>query len=238
MARLTLEGMADELKKCCGENLVSVVLYGSAAAGDHAGKRSDYNLLVVCRSLAVEDLDALSKVSARWAGQGNPPPLLFTLARLKSSADVFPIEFSDIQESRRVLFGPDPMADLKFSMENLRLELEHELKGKLIRLRERYLLTEGRPKAVLDLMVGSLSTFLVLFRNALRLYGEKPPARKLDALARLAGRVPCDVEVFKTISSLKEGAKIKDMEPADLFRRYLKTVEEVVDRIDQHLRGA
>lgn len=235
MGENSLEKMVNDLKNCCGENLLSVVLYGSAAAGDHTGKNSDYNLLVVAKSLDMNYLREISKVSVRWVRQGNPPPLLFTMDRLKTSTDVFPVEFEDIRENHRLLYGTDPMENLSISRQNLRLELEHELKGKLIQLRERFLLTEGKPKLVSELMIHSLSTFLILFKSALRLYDEKPPLKKMEALTELQKHIPCDVEVFQIVERLKRGEKLKELDSLELFKRYLQTVENVVDGIDRFI---
>lgn len=233
--QLTLEKMVEELKKNCGENLLSVILYGSAAAGDYAGKKSDYNLMVVAHALNVSHLLQISKSSYPWIKQGNPPPLLFTLERLKKSSDVFPVEIADIKENHKILFGEDILSNIDISYENLRLELEHELKGKLIQLRERFLITEGKPKLVEDLMVQTLSTFLVLFKSALRLYNKRPPAKKMDALSELNKQIVCDMELFGILDRIKQGEKLKEWDRIILFERYLKAVENVVDAVDNHL---
>lgn len=234
---MTPEKLVEALKKDLGDGLKSVILYGSAATGDHAGRRSDYNVLVVVERLGVPELKAMSRTAATWAGQGNPPPLLFTVERLAKSSDVFPIELTDMKEAHKVLHGEDVLADLKVSEENLRLELEHELKGKLIQLRERYLLTGGRAKRVAELMVRSLSTFLVLFRASLRLFEDNVPPKKLEALAALRKHVSFDEDVFRTIHRMKEGsARPPDPDVEPLFERYLQAVEAVVDAVDSHIR--
>lgn len=234
------EDLVDKLKKALPSELKSVILYGSAAAGDHVEKRSDYNILVVAEKLGVNELKALSKPSMTWIKAGNPAPLLFTLDRLKKSADVFPIEIMDIKQTHRVLYGEDIVAEIDISQENLRLELEHELKGKLIQLRERYLTTGGKPKLVAELMINSLSTFLVLFRGSLRLYRDEIPAKKIDVLDALSEYISFDSDIFTKIDDLRTG-KIKtgDIQPDELFERYLDTVEEVVDAVDSyiHKRG-
>jgi len=235
MAKYTVEEMTEKLKSSLGSNLQTVILYGSAAAGDHTGKNSDYNLLVLTNSLDVTDLENVSHSSNKWVKQGNPPPLFFTAERFASSSDVFPIEIADIKDNHKILYGEDPFSDLKISQENLRLELEHELKGKLIQLRERFLETESKPKLVTDLMVNTLSTFLVLFKNALRLYKESPPIKKMEALAELNKHIPFDLEVFSIIEKVKKGEKFKDLEPLDIFKRYLSSVEKVVDGIDTYI---
>jgi len=231
------EKLTQELEKSCGAGLKSVILYGSAAAGDHSGKKSDYNVLVVVDDLDVDTLNALSKTASAWAKAGNPAPLLFTEARLAKATDVFPIELLDITECHKVLFGNDAVEGLEISTANLRLQIEHELRGALIRLRQSYLLTQNKEKAVADLMVGSLSTFLVLFRAALRLFDEQVPQKKFQALEKLAKHLSFDVSVFQTLEKLKDGStKTKDVDVPELFSNYLKTVERVIDAVDAHIQ--
>lgn len=228
--------LVEKLKKALPSELRSVILYGSAAAGDHIEKRSDYNILVVTGKLGVVDLKALSKPSIAWIRAGNPAPLLFTLEWLKKSADVFPIEILDIKQSHKVLYGEDIVDEIEISRENLRLELEHELKGKLIQLRERYLATGGKPKLVAELMINSLSTFLVLFRGALRLYQDEVPVKKIDVLEALVKYISFDTEIFAAIEELRTGRKkASNVQPDELFERYLKTVEEIVDAVDCYI---
>ena len=227
------EKLTQELEKACGTGLTSVILYGSAAAGDHTGKQSDYNVLVVVDHLGIDRLNALSKTATAWSKAGNPAPLLFTEERLAQATDVFPIELLDITECHKVLFGSDAVQGLEISTENLRLQTEHELRGALIRLRQSYLLTQGKPKAVADLMVGSLSTFLVLFRAALRLLEKEVPQKKFHALEKLAGHLDFDVSVFQTVQALKDGTKKTNaVDVPELFSNYLKTIECVIDTVD------
>ena len=231
---MRLEKYCDSVKKIYGENLSSIVLYGSAAADDWDKKFSDFNLLIVLKKLGLPELKLISGVTNIWIKSGNPPPLLFTMNRLMKSSDVFPLEMHDIRDSHKILFGSDPITDILMSTANLRLELEHELKGKLIQLRENYLLAAGNPKAVLELMVKSLSTFLVLFRGALRLLDSEIPACKIDALKMLADRLKFDIQIFETLDQVKRGKlKAKEVQPFTLFREYLKTIETVVDMVDE-----
>ncbi len=230
------EKLAQELEKACGTRLKSVILYGSAAAGDHSGKQSDYNVLVVVEELGIDTLNALSKTATVWSKAGNPAPLLFTEERLAQATDVFPIELLDITECHKVLLGDDVVQGLDICKGNLRLQIEHELRGALIRLRQSYLLTQGKEKAVADLMIQSLSTFLVLFRAALRLIEEPVPQKKFQALEKLAGHLDFDVSVFQTVQALKDGTKKSNaVDVPELFSNYLKTIECVIDTVDATL---
>lgn len=230
----TPEEFTEELKKIYVDNLKSVILYGSAASGEYLKKISDFNLLVILERASLSELKKISPLVKKWIKLGNPPPLMFTLERFRSSSDVFPIEFLDIRDCRKILYGFDPFPDLTIETQNLRLELEHELKGKLIQIRERYLTTEGKPKQVKELLIKSFSTFLVLFRNVLRLYGEEPPLKKLVALEKLAAKIPFDLEVFQKIEELRKGNKsIPDIEIETIMERYLKAIETITDTVDK-----
>jgi len=229
------EQLVEKLKEALGDALRSVVLYGSAAAGDHVRKHSDYNVLVVADRLGQEELKAIAKGTGAWTRAGNPPPLLFTMDRLEKSADTFPIELLDIKQTHKILHGEDVVSGIDVSTENLRLELEHELKGKLIGLREGYLATGGKPQRVAELMCRSLSTFLVLFRGALRLHEEDVPARKLDVLDALGKHIDFDSGVFREIDRLRQGeVRARDIDADALFARYLGVVEGVVDAVDRY----
>ncbi len=231
--RWTTEKMVEELKGLLGDQLVSVVLYGSAAGGDHAGSKSDINLMVVAQGLGLPQLRLLSKAVIPWVKQGNPTPLLMADGHLNDLTDVFPIEILDMQHNHRVLHGPDPLEGLSPAHEHLRVELEHELRGKLMRLKSRYTLTEARPGFVESLMVESLSTFLVLFKNALWLYGEKPPLAKLEALHRLKKHIAFDIEPFETVDRLKRGERIGGLDVLGTFEKYLGSIETIVDNVNQ-----
>ena len=233
---MNLEQLTQELQTACGPNLKSVVLYGSAAAGDHTGKRSDYNVLVVAGELGTGELKAFSKTAKAWAKAGNPAPLLFTMERLEKSTDVFPIELLDIKECHKILYGDDVVSHLDISTANLRLQIEHELRGNLIQLRQQYLLA-GSAKDVCGLMVRSLSSFLVLFRAGLRLFTDDIPQKKFQALEQLNATIPVPLEVFRKVQQLKDGTlKPKAVDADALFEDYTKTVESVTDAVDAHIQ--
>lgn len=235
---MTPEQLTDQLKQACGDTLKAVILYGSAAAGDHAGTRSDYNVLVVTNSLEPSTLDAMAPIAIRWARAGNPTPLLFTEEGLKQSADVFPIELLDMKACHRVLLGEPVLERVEVSAENLRLEIEHELRGKLILLRQQYLLTRGKPGAVLDLMIESVGAFLVLFRATLRLFQEEVPVAKRQALEALGRHLSLDTEAFMTIDDLKRGVLDKKaIDAAIWFKRYLNAVEAGLRAVDAILHS-
>jgi hypothetical protein len=172
--RTQAEGFTRRLEAAFGDELVAVLLYGSAARGDYREGVSDLNLLVVLRSTEAATLRRGSALAREWAQAGNPPPLVLGETEWRKSADVFPIEYTDIRDAHLVLHGTDPFAGLRIEWSDLRLQCEHELKSKQIRLREHFLLAEAGEELG-KLLVQSFPTFLTLFRAGLRLAGREVP---------------------------------------------------------------
>ena len=134
-----LNRLIDDLRAGHGENLVSILLYGSVAAGDHIELRSNHNLLIALKRITLADL-GLSRTTMRdWLSLGQPMPVYFTVEELKRAADVFPIEFLQMEQARKVLYGSDPFEFVEISRANLRHQTEYELRTKLIQLRRLYI---------------------------------------------------------------------------------------------------
>lgn len=229
---MTSEELAVQLASVCGANLRSVILFGSAAAGDHPGGQSDRDVLIVLDRINQKDLQAIAPIVRKWHKQRNPAPLIFDAEDLQRSADVFPIEMADLKDSRRVLYGEDVVQPMTVQKEHLRRSLEHELKGKLLQLRRQYLLVAGQSRATRQLLIQSLSTFLVLMRATLRLYQDRVPAKKLEALEELGRHIPANIEAFKAVASLKAGARLSAAACARLLDDYLQAIESVVKAVD------
>jgi len=233
---MTPEELVQEISQAMPGKLRAAVLYGSAAAADFVPGTSNYNILLVVDRLGTAKLNALSKPASRWARTGNRPPLLFTPGQLAASADVFPIELLDMRQSRRILFGEDPLAEVTIEQEHLRLQLERELKTQLLALREGYLLTDGRRRPVADLLCSSLPGFLVLFRAALRLFRNDIPPHKIESLKLLAEHVAFDPRPLLEIDALRHRRlKLRDVAPLSLFESYLATIERITEAVDRHL---
>lgn len=231
------EKLVEELKRAAADRLKAVILYGSAAAGDSVGKKSDFNVLVISTDMGQSTLEAFSEPARAWQRAGNPAPLLFTEERLKEATDVFPIELLDIKDCHKILYGDDLVEGLEIDTSNLRLEIEHELRGKLIQLRQRYLIVAGKRRKVVELMENSIGTFLVLFHAALRLFESEVPSKKIDALESLAKHIEFDIEVFKTVHGMKAGdVDAKDQDVEQLFGKYLSAIERVTDDVDRYIK--
>ncbi len=229
------EQLAERLATALDGNLKCVALYGSAAAGDFVPGASNFNVLVVADRLDVTALNAASPAIKEWSHLGHPTPLFFTTQQLADSTDAFPLELLDIQQSRRILWGADLLADLKIDTAHLRRQIERELSGKLLKLRARYLVAKHEHEAVNDLMLHSLSTFLVLFRAALRLYQPTVPDVKLDALHALAKHISFETRPFEQLFALKsQTGESRSNLPDVSFASYVAAIERVTVAVNEY----
>ncbi len=229
-----LNHLVEKLQKTFGDRLVSVVLYGSAAIGDHQAKFSDYNILCVLSKVTPVELGQAEPVFHWWRGRGNPSPLLMSEDEVRTSTDCFAIEFHDIKERNRVLAGRDVVGDLVLDDSFHRAQVEHELRGKLLRLRQKAAGMLSDKDLLRRLLADSLSTFCVLFRHALLLNGIEAKFAKREVIEQAKDAFSLDPEPFITLLDLREGQrKPRDVDPLPLFARYMEQIQIVVDAVDR-----
>jgi len=236
VAEKQINEFISRLRAACGENLQSVILYGSAADGEFHPEFSNVNLLCILRESSFAALTAMAAAVEWWTRQKQHAPLVLTHEELERSTDVFSIELLDMQQRHRVLFGDDIFSGLDIPMHLHRAQLEYELREKLILLRERLLLAAGNKKHLWELMLGSLSTFITLFRHGLIVLGDTPPKAKRDAIQALAARISFDPSSFLQLLDIRERkADTKQFDVTDVFSRYLAAVQQVTAAVDKML---
>src|SRR5712691_9309185 len=221
-----LNSLIQDLRATHAENLASVVLYGSAAAGDHVELRSDYNLLIALNRITPEDLRQAQAPMREWQRLGHPLPIYFTVEELSDAADVFPIEFYQMERARIVLYGRDPFEFVKLSDANLRHQTEYELRSKLIQLRRLYIPASLSIEKLCDLMSDSLASFAALFRAVLILHGAEAPVAKPECVRASARRFQLDPEPFEKIFAFRARDYLPptEKEANDIFGAYLEQI--------------
>ena len=113
------------------DELVSIILYGSAASGEFSARHSNVNIAVILRDTSLANLSRIAPLLNKY--KFRPLKVIFfTEIYIKNSADVFPIEFLDIKENHKILYGSDLLAGLKIDIKNLRFQCEQELKSKIL----------------------------------------------------------------------------------------------------------
>lgn len=226
----------DDLKNTHGKNLASVILYGSAAAGDFIPQESDYNLLVALHEITPRDLRNAHACMREWNRMGHPIPVYFTVDELNHAGDVFPIEFHFMERARKVLYGEDVLANINISDKYLRHQTEFELRSKLIKLRRDYIHASADTDALVNLMVNSLTSFCALFRAVLLLLEYEPPVTKREILDLTVKSLDIDGSSFEKIFDIRENessSRLDEVSANDLFADYLDQIENVIDAVDK-----
>jgi hypothetical protein len=171
--RATLDLVRRDLHEAYGGALRALALTGEAAGAGYRPGRSHLELAVLLDEVSP---DALRRVRPRlggWARLRVPTPLLFDPVWLEQARDAFPIEFLALREHHVLLHGErDPFADLPVAREHLRLEVEKQLRGKLLHLWEAYLETRGARRRLRALLLAAAPGFVWILRAALWLRGE------------------------------------------------------------------
>ena len=235
MARMTLDELVGQLRAAYGNTLRSVVLYGSAAAGEHYAKRSDLNVLVIVDALDGAHLAAASAAARAWAESGNPAPLTLTQQEWRGSADIFPMEYADILERHRVLYGDPPFEGIHVDRKDLRLQLEQEAMGKLIKLRQGALAAGNEGGRQLDLLAASVSPVMIVFRAFLRLHEVKPPHDNVALTEQVASRAGFDGSpIARVVRHVREETKLKPEEANSVLAGYLQALERLVAYLDNY----
>jgi hypothetical protein len=231
-----ISDFVSRMRKAAGANLESVILFGSAVAGDFHPEFSNLNLFCVIRDSSFAALQALSPAVKWWDAQKQPPPLFMTRDEIERSIDVFAIEFVDMKQHHRVVFGEDVLQGLSIPVNLHRVQVEYELREKLALLRRHLLLAAGNDSRMWELLVRSVSSFATLFRHALMVLGHDAPAGKREAVQALSKKIGFDASAFLQVLDVRERkTNSKKLDVADVFSRYLLALEQVTAAVDKML---
>jgi predicted nucleotidyltransferase len=226
--------ITEQLKAVFEVDLKSVFLYGSGASGGYVPGKSDLNFLVLVTEEGMKNLRRLHDVMGGWQKRRVATPLIMTKAFLDNALDVYPIEFLTMREHHVTVYGEDELSTLSFDRTCLRLQVEREIKGKLIHLRQGYLESEGQAKKLRDLIKVSLVAFLSLFTAILYLKGKPIPTERRQVIDSACELVGIDRRTFIKCLNIKEDTEKYDLkEMGPLFDQYLWEIEKFDHFVDQ-----
>jgi predicted nucleotidyltransferase len=229
----TLNDFVQNLQNIYKDNFISAVLYGSASSGEFIEKRSNLNLLVILKNADLGNLKKASSLINKWRFR-LINPLFFSEEYIRSSTDVFPIEFLDMKENYRVLTGRDILKDISIDTKNLRFQCEQELKVKLIALRQFYLRKSEDKPGLCVFLFKSFTSVMHILRNILRIKGKAPPYLKQDIIKSIALEFQIDVGSWEKILAAKnKQIKLGFNELKQLFINFVKDLEKIINFVDR-----
>ena len=235
-AHEVLKNLVERLHAAARDNLESIILYGSAARGDFQEAHSDLNVLCTLRSLHVTELERVSPVVKWWTTeQHQSPPLFFSAEELRQSADVFPIELLDMQRNHRVLYGADAIANINVPMNLHRVQVEHELRTLLLRLRQHLVREAGNSLELGSVLAKSFSGTLTLLRHTLIAFQEQPPDAPSEIFGRIATLTAASQRAFEEVLGLRQARSLDKQSVPAVYDGYLTALEKVITALDHHL---
>lgn len=216
-----------------GDDLISLILYGSAAGGDYIKGKSDINILVVLTQSGIDRLDACLQLVKAWRKRSVAVPLLMTKEFITSSLDAYPIEFLNMRNNSELIYGENVLESLIFKPEDLRLQIEREIKGKILWLREGYLESEGSEKRLRELIGQSITAFVAIFNALLYLKTGHSPRNKQETIKRTAETFDLDAGTYESCLAIRTGVRPPSGDVVDIFKKYLAETRKIAHIVDQ-----
>lgn len=223
-----------DCKAVFGAELLSIILYGSGAGADYLPGKSNLNFMITLTERGMESLENAMAVVKKWRKSAVALPLFLTDSYISGSLDSYPIEFLNIKSRYQLVYGEDMLAPLSFDHKHIRLQIERELRGKLLHLRGGWLTTEGKPKKIRELIGISLTSFISLFSALLYLKGIDIPEEKREIITAAGDAFGFNAFVFLNCEEVRGGVDhFSAAEINTLFKNYLLSVGRLCDHIDR-----
>jgi predicted nucleotidyltransferase len=215
-----------------GDNLVSVIMYGSAVSHEYRPGDSDINTLIVLNDFGIGELGKSLPIARKWLSKKVTVPFYMTGGYIASSLDTYPIEFIDMRSNYKVLYGEDVLARLDIKKEHVRIQCERELKGIALHLRREYVRTNGSKKVLAQLLTASVKTLLPVFKALLVLNDRPIPKLKGDIIMAVEELYNLGISVFTRLcipkATLGAGRSLDD-----IVNQFAKTIDTLVSTVNK-----
>lgn len=212
----------------------SIHIVGSAVTSDFDEKISDINSIIILKEMDLAFVRFLAPLGKKYSRKGIAAPLLLTPDYIDTSLDVFPIEFLDLKLIHKTVYGADIFKDIKVEQSYLRLQCEHEIKKRIIALRQGYISSLGDRELISRLLSKSITGRMPLFRAIIFLLGKEPPVKRIEVINMLQEMTGIEKGIFEKMLMLKAGQiKPSGDEIHTLFEHYYRATVAISKIIDE-----
>jgi predicted nucleotidyltransferase len=235
---LGLNEFLDAARQAFREELISAVLFGSAAEG-RLRSVSDVNLLLLLKRFDKGRVD-LVREPFRTAHAAIRLDVMFLVeTEIEPVMDAFAVKFSDILSRRRILFGPDPFVNLVIPPETVRRRTMQVLLNLMLRLRERYALVSLREEQLAHVVADLAGPLRACAASVLALEGRHAPSPR-EALALVLAEQDASGgnEVAKLIDTARREGGLPPGTAAPLIFSLMGVAEWLYERISSVPAGA
>jgi hypothetical protein len=223
-----------DYKGLFGDDLVAIILYGSATGPDYHPGKSDVNFMIILTEAGIERLDRAFDTVKKWRKRKVATPLFLTENYLETSRDVFPIEYLNFKRHHILVYGKGMLDDLPLRRQFIRLQCEREIKGKLLLLRHAFLETGGERRAMKSIISQSLGAFAAISEALLYLKETEAPGGRRSKIRAMAEAFKLDPTIFEKLLDVREEKKKPGGdEMKRLFRTYLGEIRKLAKLVDE-----
>ncbi len=221
-----MEAFVERLKDEFKERLISVGLHNIGVTSFIQKN----GIFIVLDRNEPDDLMLIKKIYTRFRKKYSTP-LIGSEQFFRDAADVFCMEILELKENAEILYGKNIFSELEVKPENLRKQIEYELRSKLVVLKGAFVDLPLDRKVVDNIAYRSMYNFLLILRNLLRLKGKLVNDPSLIEVFEETFGI--ELEAFKV---LRDSGKLPFEKLLEVFKRYLREVEELVEISDKILR--
>jgi hypothetical protein len=233
-AAKNIKPFLDEILNKYNENIHSIYITGTAITDDFNEKTSDVNSVIVLKEMNLKFLELLSLLGKKYSRQKVAAPLIMTPEYIRTSLDVFPVEFLNFKLIHATVFGEDILEGLEINRMDLRRQCERELKVKIVSLRQGYISALGDGKILTEGLAKHITGYMPLFRGIIVLLGKQPPVRQNDVIQGLSEAAKMNTDVFTKVLRVKQDKmKLSIQELNSIFENYYTATEKLGRIVDE-----
>lgn len=225
------ESFLEVLKNSFESNLVSAAIYGSYVSGNFVEGVSDINILILLEKPDADQIEKLGINAHKMIKRYKITPLILSKTEFINSADVFPMEYFDIRDRKKILYGEDETKTLSLTQKNLRHQLEDRLRGNIASLRQLIIASHGKEKILGNFLKNWYGSLNALFKGLLRLKKITPvPSQSEDIIKKINEVFRLDVAPFLDLIRFRRGEKIN---PKKLTYDIVSSLETLISTVDK-----
>jgi predicted nucleotidyltransferase len=232
--RAGLEHYITSLIKRFPENLVSVILYGSAARNEHVEGVSNLNILIVLKDAGIRQVRKGASLSRKSRKYFNIDSRFMSIEIIKTAGEILPIAFLDIKEKYIVLYGEDVLEDLDIKKGNLLHQCKYQLRFFMLRLRTLYLSYPQKKEEMIYTLKNSFTNLLYLLKGLHSLEADIPAMSTKALIEKSIEKFDLDPDLLNRLMDLKFNlVKVKRKEAESLYERYLDLLFHLIQQVDK-----
>lgn len=158
-------------------------------------------------------------------------PLIVSKRFIQNSLDSYPLEFLDIQSDYSNLYvTEDVFVNLQLDKNDIRLQIERELKSKWLITRLAALQHKTHNKRLFNVLIESFSSLIPAFKGFCFLSGIAISGDTENLLGNLEEIFHTDLKVFRYLAGQKQAPSVTLVN--NLFNDYIRLLNYCSDKID------